>query len=335
MPGSARPIAPSAWRRATSNQADGVSAPRARWAPLLLAAAQVAADHAELWPPAALAALSAIGWLPFVLAVAPLPSEGDLAFVASSIVLSPSFPLNVVLPATALLGLALSASVLSATGEVVLLRAIDRLRGIAPISRSIDEEAARAWLIRIVASLPALAAAVALLVGVVGVAPGEYQSPDLGQGPFLARLARDVWPLLVLEAAAILVGQAFAAGAVRASVGPQRISIGRALSEGLRGLRRRPLRRIAIAVGTDAALGAWLVVSWALLRVLWTPIGRQAEDGALLTPASAALLVGFVAIWLCLVAGGGVLHAWSSTWWSLEDPPGIGTQREGGGERWT
>ena len=335
MPGSARPIAPSAWRRATSNQADGVSAPRARWAPLLLAAAQVAADHAELWPPAALAALSAIGWLPFVLAVAPLPSEGDLAFVASSIVLSPSFPLNVALPATALLGLALSASVLSATGEVVLLRAIDRLRGIAPISRSIDEEAARAWLIRIVASLPALAAAVALLVGVVGVAPGEYQSPDLGQGPFLARLARDVWPLLVLEVAAILVGQAFAAGAVRASVGPQRISIGRALSEGLRGLRRRPLRRIAIAVGTDAALGAWLVVSWALLRVLWTPIGRQAEDGALLTPVSAALLVGFVAIWLCLVAGGGVLHAWSSTWWSLEDPPGIGERREGGGERWT
>src|SRR5439155_339034 len=98
-------------------------------------------------------------------------------------------------------------------------------------------------------------------------------------------------------------------------------------SRPVRGLARPPsppLRRIAIAVGTDAALGAWLVVSWALLRVLWTPIGRQADDGALLTPASAALLVGFVAIWLCLVAGGGVLHAWSSTWWSLEDPPGIG-----------
>ena len=183
--------------------------------------------------------------------------------------------------------------------------------------------------------LPALAAAVAVLAVVSGVAPGEYQSPDLGQGPFLVRLARDVWPLLVLEAAAIVIGQAFAAGAVRASLSPQPISVGRALSAGLSGLRRRPLRRIAIAVGTDAALAAWLVVSWALLRVLWTPIGRQAEDGALLTPASAALLVGFVAIWLCLVAGGGVLHAWSSTWWSLEDPPGIGTRREDSGERWT
>ena len=302
----------------------------------MLAAAQVAADHAELWPPAALATLSAIGWLPFVLAVASLPSEGDLAFVASSIVLSPSFPLTVVLPAAALILLAVSASVLSATGEMALLRAIDRLRGVPPAGRSIDEEAARVWLIRIVASLPALAAALALLTVVVRVAPGEYQSPDLGQGPFAVRLARDVWPLLVLEVAAIVIGQAFAAGAVRASIGRERNSLGRALWEGLRGLRRRPLRRIAIAFGTDVALGAWLVLSWALLRVLWAPIGRQAGDGALLMPASVALLVGFVAIWLCLVAGGGVLHAWSSTWWSLEeDPPEIGTRREDGGERWT
>ena len=70
-------------------------------------------------------------------------------------------------------------------------------------SRSIDEAAARAWVIRIVASLPALAAAVAVLAVVSGVAPGEYQSPDLGQGPFLVRLARDVWPLLVLEVAKV------------------------------------------------------------------------------------------------------------------------------------
>jgi len=30
------------------------------------------------------------------------------------------------------------------------------------------------------------------------------------------------------------------------------------------------------------------------------------------------LLVGFVAIWLCLVAAGGALHGWAATWWSLE-----------------
>ena len=83
-------------------------------------------------------------------------------------------------------------------------------------------------------------------------------------------------------------------------------------------------------------LAAWLVLTWGLLRILWIPIGRQAESGALLAPASVALLVGFVAIWLCLVAGAGMLHAWSSTWWSLEvDAPEMGTRSEGGGDRWT
>lgn len=301
-----------------------------------LSAIRVASDHAELWLPAALAAMSAAGWLPFVLAVVPLPSDGDLAFFASSIVLSPSYPLNVVLPGGALICAVLSATVLSATGEAVLLRAINRLRGLAPSDRSIDHEAARVWLIRLVAALPALAVAVAILAMIRSVAPGEYQSPDLGRGPLLVRIALDVWPLLVLEFAAIALGQAFAAGAVRASTDAERVSPGRALAAGFRGLLRHPLRRIAVAIGLDVALAAWLALTWGLLRILWIPIGRQAASGALLAPASVALLVGFVAIWLCLVAGAGMLHAWSSTWWSLEvDAPGTGTRSEGGGDRWT
>ena len=301
-----------------------------------LSAIQVASDHAELWLPAALAAMSAVGWLPFVLAVVPLPSDGDLAFFASSIVLSPSYPLNVVLSGGALICAVLSATVLSATGEAALLRAINRLRGLAPSDRSIDAEAARVWLIRLVAALPALAVAVAILGMIRSVAPGEYQSPDLGRGPLLVRIALDVWPLLVLEFAAIALGQAFAAGAVRASTDAERVSIGRALAAGFRGLLRHLLRRIAVAIGIDVVLAAWLAVTWGLLRILWIPIGRQAESGALLAPASAALLVGFVAIWLCLVAGAGMLHAWSSTWWSLEvDATETGTRSEGGGDRWT
>ena len=58
-------------------------------------------------------------------------------------------------------------------------------------------------------------------------------------------------------------------------------------------------------------------MTWALLWLLWMPIGRHAQDGTLFSPISLVLLVGFVAIWLCLVAGAGILHAWSSTWWSL------------------
>jgi hypothetical protein len=304
------------------------------WATRMLKAARVASDHAELWLPAALATVSAVGWLPFVLAVVAFPGDGDLAFFASSIVLSPSFPLNVVPPIGALILLALSASVLSATGEAVLLRTINRMSGIAPGARSIDDEAARIWLIRLLAFLPALAVAIVLIAVVAGIAPGEYQSPEFGRGPLLIRLARDVWPLLALEAAVIVIGGAFAAGAVRASLGGEHVGVRRAVAAGFRELVRRPLRRIAIAAAIDLAFVAWLVATWALLRVLWTPIGRQAGEGALLTPGSVALLVGFVAIWLCLVAGGGALHAWSSTWWSLEEAPETGRRGEDG-DPWT
>jgi hypothetical protein len=300
----------------TSEELHPASGPHASWAGGLLEAARVVSDHGELWLPGALATMTSIGWLPFVLAVVPAPSDGDLAFAASSLVLAPSYPLNVVLPAIALMSVIVSATLLSATGEGVLLRAINRLRGGAA-QRSVDDEAARVWLIRLVASLPAVLVVIALAFMIRTVGPGEYQSPDLGRGPLLLRIAADVWPLLVAEAAAITIGLAFAMGALRASVRTS-FSIRAAMLAGLRDLRRHPLRRISQAITVEAGLAAWLIVAWALLRLLWIPIGRHAQDGALLTPVSLVLLVGFVAIWLCLVASAGILHAWSSTWWSLD-----------------
>ena len=301
------------------------SGPGAGWAGRLLAAARVVSDHGELWLPGALATMSSIGWLPFVLAVVPAPSDGDLAFLASSVVLSPTYPLNVVLPAVALICAVLSATLLSATGEAVLLRGINRLQGFAPRG-SIDDDAAHVWLIRLLASLPALVVGGALLAMIAAVGPGEYQSPDVGRGPLLVRIATNVWPLLVAEVAAIAIGLAFAVGALSASVRAP-VSTRSAIGAGLRDLMRHPLRRISQAVTLEAGLAAWLVLTWALLRLLWIPIGRHAQDGTLLTPVSQALLVGFVAIWLCLVAGAGILHVWSSTWWSLEP--------SGGDEPWT
>ena len=59
----------------------------------------------------------------------------------------------------------------------------------------------------------------------------------------------------------------------------------------------------------------YLVLAAVLLRVLWAPIEqRLALDG--IDVASALLLVGFVAIWLCLILGGGALHAWGSVAWT-------------------
>ena len=60
---------------------------------------------------------------------------------------------------------------------------------------------------------------------------------------------------------------------------------------------------------------AYLAVGAVLLRVLWAPIGERVEHAGF-DPAVALLLVGFVAIWLCLVLGGGALHAWGSVTWT-------------------
>jgi hypothetical protein len=49
--------------------------------------------------------------------------------------------------------------------------------------------------------------------------------------------------------------------------------------------------------------------------VLWAPIGVRLE-GEGIGLAAMLLLVGFVAIWLCLVLGGGALHAWGSAAWT-------------------
>ena len=49
--------------------------------------------------------------------------------------------------------------------------------------------------------------------------------------------------------------------------------------------------------------------------VLWAPIeSRLSEEG--FGVAVVLLLVGFVAIWLCLVLAGGALHAWGSVSWT-------------------
>ena len=71
----------------------------------------------------------------------------------------------------------------------------------------------------------------------------------------------------------------------------------------------RPDRRAHVA-----RIG-YLVVARVLLRVLWAPIeARLSGEGFGI--AVVLLLVGFVAIWLCLVLAGGALHAWGSVSWT-------------------
>lgn len=278
-------------------------------------AAALVADHAALWLPGALASLAFLGSAPFLLAVANPPNIGDLAFFAAGLVAAPNYPLNVYLLAAAVALGVLSASILLAAGEALLLRGQRSLLGRLPTTRLFDEDLLRVWGAHLIAALPALAALAALALRVAAVAPGEYQSPDIG-GPFLVRVAMDVWPYGVVALLAILLGQAWGSAAVRRVSAP-RARFLPALLGATRDVARHPVRRAWMAIATSGALVAWLVATWALLRVLWRPIGIAIADGRLAQPVTVVLLVGFVAIWLCLVAGGGALHAWSSAWWTL------------------
>jgi len=311
------------------------------WAGSARAAAGIAAERAELWLPGGLAAIAFLGWLPFLLAVVPVPSAGDLAFFAASLATSPSYPVNVVLLFASAGLVALAASILVASGEAALLRAIHRVLGRPLADRSIDAAAARLWIVQVVAALPALVAIGLALLRIAAVAPGEYQSPDIG-GPLGVRIALDAWPQLTIAAVAVVVGIAFGAAAQRSSVGLPGRSLAAAIVVGAVAVVRHPLRRLGLAVVTLAVLAGWLAGTWFLLRVLWQPLGQAMAAGRLADAGMPVLLVGFVAIWLCLVAAGGAVHAWASAWWSLEladpDPRGTGTpgaRAEETDRRWT
>jgi hypothetical protein len=306
------------------SDAGSAQVPARRRSPLRRSAALVA-DHAVLWLPGALASLAFLGWLPFLLAVANPPNVGDLAFFAAGLVTAPDYPGNVyLLVAAAALG-ALSASILVAAGETLLLRTQRRLLGQLPTTRLFDEDLLRVWGSQLIAALPAIAALAALAARIAAVAPGEYQSPDIG-GTFLYRVARDVWPLGAAAILAIALGQAWGSAAVRRASAPRARFLS-ALLWAARDVVRNPLRRVGVALATSAALTTWLVATWALLRLLWHPIGVAIGNGRLTQPVTLVLLLGFVAIWLCLIAGGGALHAWSSAWWTLRSDTAASTVR--------
>jgi hypothetical protein len=103
-----------------------------------------------------------------------------------------------------------------------------------------------------------------------------------------------------------------AAAARRAMTGSP---VDESLRRGLRDLRVAGVAALAQAVAVMVARVVYLAVAAVLLRVLWAPIGERVELAGI-DPAAALLLVGFVAIWLCLVLGGGALHAWGSVSWT-------------------
>jgi hypothetical protein len=277
-----------------------------RWLAAAGNAARLVSAFPALWLPAALAWLATVGWISIVAGVAQLPSEGELTVFGAGFYTSGAWPWNAVAVGAAVMGAVMLAFGLAAIGESALLAALRGDRRNRP--SAIDIIA-----VSVVTAGPTLFAILASITAAAIVAPGEFTAPETGAGPVLRIVAR-LAPFLIATAALASVGAALHAAAVRL--------IGHAGREPLAALRDAPR-----ALGASGAGAAWhlaaqpavrsvyLLLATVLVRVLWAPIGPRLAGGGF-DVAVAPLLVGFVAIWLIIVLGGGAVHAWGSATWS-------------------
>ncbi len=276
-----------------------------RWRDAAAGSVRVVSERAELWLPGALAWVASVGWIPFVIAVAHPPSVAELTFLGARIVTSGAWPWNAVLIGAAAVALVLLAFAVTAAANAVLIALLAR--------RSPSTSDARQILaINVVMALPALLSTLVTLMALIAIAPREFNAPDPAGGPVL-RTALRLMPYLVLLGVTAAVGAALAAVAGRLAV-ERRLRIGEAL-RAAPAVALQPAPAIH-AVAAFLAQLAFLGFGALLLGVLWAPIGAQLAIGGGFDIATGLLLLGFVAIWLCLVLAGGALHAWSAAAWS-------------------
>ena len=273
-----------------------------RWWAASRTAAGLVADRPALWLPGALAWVVGIGWLALVVGVARPPTTAGLTFLGAGIFASGAWPWNAVAIGSGALLVVLIALSLGAAAEAVLLRG-PRATGLG---------VRRLFVLGLICSAPVLAGLLLSATAAVMVARVEFNAPRETVDP-VARTALRVAPLLVATVVVAAAGAAMhAAAARRAMTGSP---VDESLRRGLRDLRVAGVAALAQAVAVLLARVVYLAVAAVLLRVLWAPIGERVELAGI-DPAAALLLVGFVAIWLCLVLGGGALHAWGSVSWT-------------------
>jgi hypothetical protein len=276
-------------------------------------AARVVADRGDLWLPGALGALPYLGWLPLVVTVGAAPRTSDLAFTGADLLSSSLFPLNVILISIVAALAVLVACLIASFAQASLLRA----QGLGTPGRSMAREVEVTFSVMLLAVLPAVAVGAALVSGVAAVAPAEFGTPDLGI-PLAVRIALRLAPLLAAFVVLTLLGQAFAAVALRRATGSDACPLGEAAKAAVRDLLGKPIRRLGLALTAFVTDLVTLALAVALLHVLWAPIGADLGSGDLVSPTALLLLVGFVAIWLAVILAFGALHVLFSTWWSLE-----------------
>ena len=273
-----------------------------RWLTASAQAASHVADHSGLWLSGALAWMVTVGWLALIAGVATPPTAAELTFLGADTFTSGLWPWNgiaIVVVALLLIGLAIA---LASVAEAVLLHG----------RRASPAEVRATFLVGVVCVVPLLVTAVAFGAALFVIAPGTFNDPNPEGGPLL-RTILGVAPFAAAMVLAAMLGSAVHAASIRGRTetgGPWS-----ALGAAPRLLGRAGGAAVVQIVAQFAARIGYLVVATVLLRVLWAPIeARLSEEG--FGVAVVLLLVGFVAIWLCLVLAGGALHAWGSVSWT-------------------
>jgi hypothetical protein len=263
--------------------------------------------------PGTIVFLVAVGWLPLVAGVAGAPDAGDLAFFGAGLLGSGAYPWNVVALLLSLCAGIAAIVVLLAAGESEI---IDRLS-------AEHRSSARVWRAAAVislASLPAVLAVVGLGWAAALAAPAAYANPD-PTDPFWAQVGRSVLPWLIVLSAAIALGQAFGATALRevgSSAGARH-----ALRSSVHRFRRSPFRLIVVAVIGMSLVLMVLATTWMTVSTVWTQLAARLGGGRILDLQTIGLLTLLAGAWLGLLLVGGTLQAFLSAWWSsvLEEAP--------------
>lgn len=277
-----------------------------RWLAAASSAMAHVADRPTLWVPGALAWVASVGWIPFVVAVIRPPTQSELTYFGAGMQTSGLWPLNLVMMAAGAVALVTLGVGLVAVGNA----ALDALLRDRPF---VAVDAGRRFVTSLVGVLPVALVVFVLLVATIAVAPAEFNRPQADPGPVLRTLGR-LMPLLVLGGVVVVSTAALAGLAGRAATEARSVAGGLA---GLPAMLRRAGSAGAMHIAVTALAGvASLVLTGILVQVLWAPIGAGMRSGGAIDAAGILLLVGFVAIWLCLVLAGGALHAWGSATWS-------------------
>jgi len=284
-----------------------------RWLDAASSALAHVSDRPTLWVPGALAWVASVGWIPFLIAVVRAPTQSELTYFGAGMQTSGLWPLNLVLIAAGVVAVVTLGVGLVAIGN----SALDALLRDRPFDPA---DAGRRMVTSLIGVLPVAVVVFVLLVATIAVAPAEFNRPQADHGPVVRTLGR-LLPLLVLGAVVVVSSAALTGLAGRAASEAGSVAGGLAR---LPAMLRRAGSAGAIHAAVTAVVGvAFLVLSGILVHVLWAPIGAGLLAGGAIDAGGVLLLVGFVAIWLCLVLAGGALHAWESSTWSALLQPGV------------